>query len=190
MEDAGVTRNNSLEDMSSVKNTVEEVNPYVNKAIPDPHSGLSGIRTNQQLNEHLMKRSRSVLGIPRNSNESSVLVSSNSVVTQPYTFNKSKPLFHYDPRCNLLKQFITDNFNDSELIDYDCLHRLYDRMKGTMSKGEIEDEIREDSQKTWEFLSKFVILRESSIKNKFQIFLEKRARDNIQTKERLKIVEA
>ena len=99
-------------------------------------------------------------------------------------------MFKYDNSCPNLKKFITDNFNDSELIDYDYLHRLYDRMKGTMSQVEIEEEIREDSQKTWQFLSKFVILRESTIKNKFQLFLAKRAHENIQAKERQKIVEA
>ena len=109
----------------------------------------------------------------------STLVSTNSVAGLSYVFNKDKPLFKYDNSCPNLKKFITDNFNDSELIDYDYLHRLYDRMKGTMSQVEIEEEIREDSQKTWQFLSKFVILRESTIKNKFQLFLAKRAHENI-----------
>jgi hypothetical protein len=57
-------------------------------------------------------------------------------VTKPkrYIFNKEKALFPYENNCPELKSFIEGHFKHNELIDYDNLHKLADRLVGGMSK--------------------------------------------------------
>ena len=133
---------------------MDDASPYDAKvAHNDPENS---VRTNRKNYHSMMKKNKS-FNPRRDSNESF----SGKLGKSPYIFNKDKPILPYENDCPSLKGYITENFHDSELIDYDLLHRLYDRLQGGMTKTEICEEIREDSQKTWKFLSEFVILRES-----------------------------
>ena len=61
-----------------------------------------------------------------------------------------------------LKKFIQQTFRDDEMIDYDEIHKIEDRLKSGMTYAELTAEMVEDSQKVWKFLSEKVIFRDSN----------------------------
>ena len=73
----------------------------------------------------------------------------------------------FDGDCRELKSYISGNFHDHQLIDYDWEHKLYNRENNKMSLEEIEAELAEDTQKVWKFLAENSILRDSVLLNKY-----------------------
>lgn len=65
-----------------------------------------------------------------------------------------------------MKKFITENFKDLELMDFETENRLTQRALNLISQKELTQEFITDSQKIWRFLADNVILRESVLLNK------------------------
>ena len=85
---------------------------------------------------------------------------------EKYMPDRSKPMYPFSTNCNNLKKFIQSTYMDYELIDYDELHKMDDRLTSGMTYDELTAEIAEDSQRVWKFLSEEVIFRESTNLNK------------------------
>ena len=65
-----------------------------------------------------------------------------------------------------MKKFITENFKDLELMDFETENRLTQRALNLISQKELTQDFITDSQKIWRFLADNVILRESVLLNK------------------------
>ena len=57
------------------------------------------------------------------------------------------------------------------MIDYDWEHRNYDRLINFLSNEQLTEELKAESMRLWEFLSSKVILRDSTLLNKYQLKL-------------------
>ena len=65
-----------------------------------------------------------------------------------------------------MKKFISENFKDLELMDFEAENRITQRALNLISQKESTQEFITDSQKIWRFLADNVILRESVLLNK------------------------
>ena len=84
-----------------------------------------------------------------------------------FVYEPEKPMTPFINDCPKLKNFMTSNFSDDQLIDYDFEHRDYDRKTKGYSQKEIEEELKDESQRFWKLLTEHVIFRDSTILNKY-----------------------
>ena len=88
-------------------------------------------------------------------------------------------MFPYDANIKKLKKYIDRHFQDCELIDYDRDHVLSDRQEANFDFQTLQNEFREDGIKIWMLLAEHIILRDSTILNRYQGIIKREAIKNI-----------
>ena len=82
-----------------------------------------------------------------------------------FVFDREKSLLPYNNNWDQLKNYITDNFTDDLLIDFEQVQRQNDMKFKVMTLAERIIEQKIDNQRLWAFLTNTVMLREAGVVN-------------------------